>query len=156
MLLPSIVFQWYPLHSARDGTPQPQTLIQTDNSTANEVLNNNVQPKQTKAMDVTFHWLRYRMSQAQFRFHLIPGPFNIGGYWTRYCSPANHINFCREILTPVAKVRALFKTGCPKYLLWGYIEPVRGSLLSQQGQDPEDLQDSGGAQRRVPGFNGTQ
>jgi hypothetical protein len=44
------------------GQPQPQTPMQTDNSTANGVLNNNVQPKLTKAMDMRFHWLRCRMA----------------------------------------------------------------------------------------------
>jgi hypothetical protein len=39
------------------GHPQPQTLIQTDNSTAEGEINNKIQPKRTKAMDIHFHWL---------------------------------------------------------------------------------------------------
>ena len=42
------------------GHPQPSTPMQTDNSTANGVINNKIQPKQTKAMDMRFHWLRDR------------------------------------------------------------------------------------------------
>ena len=34
---------------------QPPTLMQTDNSTAFGVVNSNIQPQQTKAMDM--HWL---------------------------------------------------------------------------------------------------
>jgi hypothetical protein len=109
------------------GHPQPPTPMQTDNSTANGVLNNNVQPKRTKAMDMRFHWLRCRMAQAQFRFHWRPGTFNLGDYWTKHHSPAHHRNFRREILTPVAKVRDLFKTGNPEDLLRGCVEPARGS-----------------------------
>jgi len=109
------------------GHPQPPTPMQTDNSTANGVLNNNVQPKRTKAMDMRFHWLRCRMAQAQFRFHWRPGPFNLGDYWTKHHSPAHHRNFRREILTPVAKVRDLFKTGNPEDLLRGCVEPAGGS-----------------------------
>jgi hypothetical protein len=40
------------------GHPQPKTPIQTDNTTAEGVINNKIQPKQTKAMDMRFHWLR--------------------------------------------------------------------------------------------------
>lgn len=39
------------------GHRQPPTPIQTDNSTAEGVINSTVQPKQTKAMDMRFHWL---------------------------------------------------------------------------------------------------
>jgi hypothetical protein len=42
------------------GHKQPPTPIQTDNSTALGVVNNNIQLQQTKAMDMCFHWLRCR------------------------------------------------------------------------------------------------
>eukprot|EP00956_Cyclotella_meneghiniana_P044671 scaffold329841_cov242-Cyclotella_meneghiniana.AAC.1 len=40
------------------GHPQPLTPIQTDNSTAYGVINNKIQPKATKAMDMRFYWLK--------------------------------------------------------------------------------------------------
>ena len=40
--------------------PQPRTPIQTDNLTAEGVVNNKIQSKHTKAMDMRFHWLRDR------------------------------------------------------------------------------------------------
>jgi hypothetical protein len=40
------------------GHPQPKTPIQTNNTTAEGVINNKIQPKRTKAMDMQFHWLR--------------------------------------------------------------------------------------------------
>ncbi len=39
------------------GHPQPQTPIQTNNSTAEGVIHNKIQPKWTKAMDMRYHWL---------------------------------------------------------------------------------------------------
>jgi len=39
------------------GHPQPQTPIQTDELTAEGVINSRVQPKQTKMMDMQFEWL---------------------------------------------------------------------------------------------------
>ncbi len=51
------------------GHPQLQTPIQTDNLTAKGVINNKIQPKQTKAMDMRFHWLSNREAQEQFHIY---------------------------------------------------------------------------------------
>ncbi len=51
------------------GHKQPKTPIHTDNSTAFGVITNNIQPKQTKAMDMRFYWLRDWEAQKQFWFH---------------------------------------------------------------------------------------
>jgi hypothetical protein len=51
------------------GHPQPCTPIQTDNTTAEGVIHNEIRPKRTKAMDMQFHLLRYRGSQQQFKFN---------------------------------------------------------------------------------------
>jgi hypothetical protein len=48
------------------GHPQPPTPIQMDNTTAEGVINNKIQPKQTKVMDVCFHWLCDRKQWQQF------------------------------------------------------------------------------------------
>ena len=45
------------------GHKQPPTPMQTDNSTALGVVNNNIQPKRTKSMDMIFHLLRCRERQ---------------------------------------------------------------------------------------------
>jgi hypothetical protein len=39
------------------GHAQPPTPLQTDNAMVVKVINGKVQPKQTKAMDMRFHWL---------------------------------------------------------------------------------------------------
>ncbi len=51
---------------AKMSHPQPQTPIQTSNSMAEGVINHKIQPKQTKAMDMCFHWLRDRKAQGQY------------------------------------------------------------------------------------------
>jgi hypothetical protein len=40
------------------GHTQPPTPLQTDNAMADTIINGKIQPKQTKAMDMRFHWLR--------------------------------------------------------------------------------------------------
>ena len=39
------------------GHVQTPTPLQTDNAMADGIINGKVQPKQTKAMDMRFHWL---------------------------------------------------------------------------------------------------
>ena len=82
------------------GHKQPRTPIQTDNSTAEEIINTTVQPKRTKAMDMLFHWLRDRELQKQFRFYCLSGKLNAADYYTKHHSPAHHRNERKEILTP--------------------------------------------------------
>jgi hypothetical protein len=50
------VYLWQIL--TKMGHLQPRTPIQTNNTTAEGVINNKIQPKQTRAMDMSFHWLR--------------------------------------------------------------------------------------------------
>jgi hypothetical protein len=45
------------------GQLQPPTPLQTDNAIGDRVINSKVQPKQTKAMDMRFHWLRNQKCQ---------------------------------------------------------------------------------------------
>jgi hypothetical protein len=89
------------------GHIQPRTPIQTDNSTACGVVNSNIQPRRTKAMDMRFHWLRCREAQQQFRFYWAPGKTNLGDYWTKHHCAAHHIDKRPTILTPPSIVTAL-------------------------------------------------
>jgi hypothetical protein len=66
------------------GHPQPPTPMQTDNSTALGVVTSNIWPRQTKAMDMRFHWLRCREAQNQFRFFWRPGKTNLADYCTKH------------------------------------------------------------------------
>eukprot|EP00804_Cyclotella_cryptica_P003266 CCRYP_010499-RB/>CCRYP_010499-RB protein AED:0.45 eAED:0.44 QI:0/-1/0/1/-1/1/1/0/186 len=88
------------------GHKQPPTPIQTDNSTAEGIVNNRVQPKRTKAMDMRFHWLRDRANQKQFRFYWRPGTTNRGDYFTKH-HPAASRNMRPELLTPHKVLMAL-------------------------------------------------
>jgi hypothetical protein len=95
------------------GHKQPPTPVQTDNSTADGIVNSRVQPKRTKAMDMRFHWLRDRaVNQGQFRFYWRPGTLQRGDYWMKHHSPAHHRQMRGEILTPykvVLDLRARMK-----------------------------------------------
>ena len=89
------------------GHKQPKTPIQTDNTTECGVVNNNIQPRRTKAMNMRFHWLRCRDSQGQFRYYWGPGINNRADYWTKRHCAAHHIEKRPEILTSKFILNAL-------------------------------------------------
>jgi len=89
------------------GHKQPKTPIQTDNTTACGVVNNNMQPRRTKAMDMHFHWLHCCDSQGQFRYYWGPGINNQADYWAKHHCTAHHIERRPEILTSKFILNAL-------------------------------------------------
>ena len=70
--------------------PQPQTLIQTDNSTAVGFTNKTIFNKATKSSDMTLWWLRDREPQEQIRYYWAPGSENEGDYSTKHHPPVYH------------------------------------------------------------------
>ena len=89
------------------GHKQPPTLLQTDNSMADGVVNGKIQPKRTKAMDMRFHWLRDRECQEQFRIYWRPGKLNYADYWTKHHPAKHHKNIRNEFLTPMIMLEML-------------------------------------------------
>jgi hypothetical protein len=45
------------------GHKKDTTELKTDNSTADGIINNTVQQKCSKAMDMIFYWVKYRVEQ---------------------------------------------------------------------------------------------
>ena len=95
------------------GHPQPPTPVQTDNSTAYGVINNKLQPKATKAMDMRFYWLKDRESVDQFKYHWSPGKSNLADYWTKH-HPALHHQQMRQVILSDPKTKQLFKKAIMK------------------------------------------
>jgi hypothetical protein len=89
------------------GHTQPPTPLQTDNAMVEGVVNGKVQPKQTKAMDMCFHWLRDRERQKQFLIYWRPGKVNYADYWTKHHAGTHHQNMRKEFLTPVTVLEML-------------------------------------------------
>ena len=72
------------------GHKQPPTPMQTDNTTALGVVNDNIVSKKLKSMDMIISWLRYRAAQKQFRHYWKTGPTNLGDYSTKNHAAINH------------------------------------------------------------------
>jgi hypothetical protein len=89
------------------GHKQPPTPMQTDNTTVVGIVNNIIQPKRTKAMDMRFHWLQCWEAQDHFRFFWHPGHTNKADYWTKHHCAAHHIKKQHEILMHKSVLEAL-------------------------------------------------
>jgi hypothetical protein len=81
------------------GHKQPPMPIQTDNAMVDAIINDKIQPKQTKAMDMRFHWLRDCECQQQFRIYWRLGKMNYANYWTKHHPELHHRNIQKEFLT---------------------------------------------------------
>ena len=76
------------------GWPQPPTSTQTDNTTAEDVVNNKIVTKKLKSMDLKLHWLRCWEAQKQSRLYWYKGPNNWGDYHTKQHPPVYHEAKC--------------------------------------------------------------
>jgi hypothetical protein len=72
------------------GHNQDATDLITDNTTPDGIVNNTVQQKQSKAMDMRLYWVKDRVEQQQFNVGWAPGNTNLGDYFTKHHSPAHH------------------------------------------------------------------
>lgn len=84
-------------------TPSP---LQTDNSMANGVVNGEIQPRQTQAMNMRFNWLKDCECQ-QFWFYKRPGKLTHADYWTKHHPTKHHKNIRNEFLTPFIMLEML-------------------------------------------------
>ena len=84
------------------GHRQPATPLQTDNTTAEGVINNKIQPRRTKAIDMRFHWLRDRKTLLQFCIYWRSGKFNLADYFTKHHPVSHHRSVQGKLLTSQA------------------------------------------------------
>jgi hypothetical protein len=92
------------------GYTQPATPIQTDNSTACGIANDNIKQQRSRAIDMRFYWVRDRVQQGQFILYWGPGQLNLADYYNKHHSAAHH----RDVR--------------PKYLYMGHIEATKVGL----------------------------
>jgi len=86
------------------GHPQPShgTPIETDNSTAHDILKAQVCLKVSKAFDMCYHWIKDRIAQGQFNHFWDSGKQNCGDYFTKHHPLAYHLLMCPSTFTQPA------------------------------------------------------
>jgi hypothetical protein len=72
------------------GHKQPATPVQTDNSTACGIANNNIKQQRSRAIDMRFYWVRDRVKQGHFHIYWGPGKLNLADYYTKHHSAKHH------------------------------------------------------------------
>jgi hypothetical protein len=72
------------------GHKQDATELKTDNSSTDEIINNTVQQKRSKAMDAIFYWVKDRVEQDHLNVGWVTVDTNMGDYFTKHHSPAHH------------------------------------------------------------------
>ena len=70
--------------------PKKGTPLETDNSTAHDILRAQVRMKRSKAFDMRYHWLKDRIKQLQFNLYWAPGRLNMADYFTKHHPPSHH------------------------------------------------------------------
>eukprot|EP00804_Cyclotella_cryptica_P005031 CCRYP_020364-RC/>CCRYP_020364-RC protein AED:0.45 eAED:0.45 QI:0/-1/0/1/-1/0/1/0/139 len=96
------------------GHPQPPTPIQTDNSTALGVVNNTIQLKHTKAMDMHFHWLLCCNNQIHFCPYWSAGATNLADYVTKHHPAIHHQALQPLFLTAAQPLLPHWKLTAPR------------------------------------------
>ncbi len=76
------------------GWPQPQSPIQTDNSTAVEATNKTIVQKQSKMIDMRLWWLRCQGSQIQLQYYWDADSKNWADYSTKHHPNIYHEAHC--------------------------------------------------------------
>jgi hypothetical protein len=83
------------------GHKQPPTPMQTDNTTALGVVNNNV-VKKLKSMDMEYHWFQCWINQRQFPHYWAAGKSN-----NKHHAPIHHQITRPAFLTPLTILQKL-------------------------------------------------
>ena len=97
------------------GHPQPTTgtPLETDNSTAHDILKAQVRMKRSKAFDMRYHWLKDRIAQKQFHLYWAPGRLNKADYFTKHHPPSHHkIMRYQYLQRPEANTVTTHMRGC--------------------------------------------
>jgi hypothetical protein len=73
------------------GHAQPATPLQTDNSTADGIINGTVKQQRSKAIDTCFHWVGdLTNQQGHFNIFWTPGHDNLGDCFTKHHPLSHH------------------------------------------------------------------
>ena len=82
--------------------------MEVDNETAIGFLKSTMKQKRSKAIDMRFYWVRYRVKQDQFLIYWIPGANNFGDYVSKHHSPAHHQTMRPNIFVNFVLPKSLF------------------------------------------------
>jgi S-adenosylhomocysteine hydrolase len=101
-----------PLHIAltKVGQPQHSTILSTNNSTAAGISNSTVKQRRSKAINMRYYWVCYRVSQGQFTVVWKKGKDKLAEYFTKHHPNFHHAGIRSTYLYHLANpARNFFK-----------------------------------------------
>jgi hypothetical protein len=114
------------LEEMRHPQPVTGTPFDTDNNTAQGILNSKMRQKLSKSFDMRYWWMKDRIQQGQFNLKWAPGKFNLADYFTKHHPPWHH-----------RKMRFKYLQKAYSLQLANYLRSVReGVLLPPVSQAP--------------------
>ena len=108
--------------------------MQTDNSTAKGIANDEVSQKRSKAMDMRYYWIQDRTTQGHFLIYWAKGLGNLADYFTKH-HPASHHRAMRPVYVHVPDHPSVMR-GC--------VDPSVPSIHDSKGDDDVTLSDDPG------------
>ena len=109
------------------GHKQLPMPMHTNNTTALDMLNNNIVIKRLKSMDTIINCLQCRIAQEQFCHYWKPGPTNLGEYSTKHHAAIHHRTLRPTYLTH-KKYLGLFRK---RNQIFGAVAAYKYFFLSQ-------------------------
>ena len=98
--------------------PQPSngTPLETENSTANDILTAQVRMKRSKAFDMRYHWIKDCIQQNQLNLYWVQGKLNRANYFTKHFPPVHHrqmrYQYLQKVPTLVSNCITSHARGC--------------------------------------------
>jgi len=77
------------------GYPQPPTIIICDNKSTVGVVTHTAKQRNSKAIDMRYHWIRDRADQGHFKILWYPAKYNLADYFTK-AHPVYHVKALRK------------------------------------------------------------
>ena len=98
------------------GHRQPSTgsPFDTDNNTAQGILNSKMRQKLSKAFDMRYWWMKDRISQGQFNLKWAPGKLNLADYFTKHHPPWHHRKMRYKYLQKVNSMQRILHRQCAR------------------------------------------
>ena len=123
------------------GHPQPPTPVRTDNSTAEQIVNDPCKQQRSRAIDMRYHWLRDRIKQGQFKVHWAPAADNLADYHSKHHLPAHHRK-CRPIYLHMKQSPPTIPSSTHKQDLQAILRGCANHLQPLQQSDHQGLNQS--------------
>jgi hypothetical protein len=103
-----------PMHATLEelGHPQPTTgsPFDTDNNTAQGILNSKVRRKLSKSFDMRYWGMKDQISQGEFDLNWTPCKLNLADYFTKHHPPWHHRKMRYKYLQKVNSMQSILNT----------------------------------------------